>query len=83
MNAWQTVFPQSNVRCCFVHLCQNVFRKVQENHLQAFYDDLNNPFRTHVKMICSLAFVPPRDIDRTFDLCLQFDGVRTNEQQKY
>ena len=77
MNACATVFPQSNVRCCFSHLCQNVFRKVKENRLQALYEDLNNPFRIHVKMICSLAFVPPLDVGRAFDLlCLQFDGVR-------
>ena len=32
-------------------------------------------------MICALAFVPPRDIFRAFDLmCLQFGGVGTNEQ---
>ena len=54
---------------------------MKENRLQALYEDLNNPFRIHVKMICPLAFVPPRDVGRAFDLsCLQFGGVGMNEQ---
>ena len=81
MNACETVFPQSVVNCCFFHLSQNIYREVQENHLQNVYDDVNNDFRTHVKMISALAFVLPQDIFRAFDLlCVQFGGVGTNEQ---
>ena len=33
INACENVFPQSYLRCCLFHLCQNVYKKVQENHL--------------------------------------------------
>ena len=55
-------------------------RRVKENRLHALYGDLN-PFRINVNTICSLAFVPPRDVGRAFDLlCLQFGDVGMKEQ---
>ena len=79
MNACETISLVKR-SMLFFHLCQNVFRKVKENCLQALYEDLD-PFRIHVKMIFSLAFVPPRDVGSAFGLlCLQFGGVGMNEQ---
>ena len=65
----------------FSHLCQNVFRKVKENRFQ-LYDDLNNPFRIHVKMVLFACFLASTWCwARVFDLwCLQFGGLGTDEQ---
>ena len=39
-------------------------------------------FRTNIRLICALAFVPPQDIFRAFDmLCLHCGGAGANEQQ--
>ena len=34
INACQLMFPQANLRGCFFHLCQNIFKKVQANNLR-------------------------------------------------
>ena len=39
-------------------------------------------FRTNIRLICALAFVPPHDIFRAFDtLCLHCGGEGANDQQ--
>ena len=80
INACQNVFPQSFLRCCFFHLCQNVYKKFQEYHLRILYDQ-DVIFRTNIRMICALAFVPPPEIVHAFDmLCLYCGGAGANEQ---
>ena len=37
VNALQNAFPQTNVKGCFFHLSQNIYRKVQSNGLQEQY----------------------------------------------
>ena len=42
---------------CFFHLSQNIYKRVQENYLSDLYQN-DIAFRTNVRMICAIAFVP-------------------------
>ena len=42
LNAAETVFPQANISCCFFHLCQSIYRRVQDEGLQCEYNDPEN-----------------------------------------
>lgn len=66
INAVQTVFDGSNVRCCFFHFTQNVWRHVQDVGLQSIYSD-NIDFAIHIKMLMALALVPVEDVVSVFE----------------
>ena len=57
INSINAVFPRAEIKGCFFHLCQNVYRKVQALGLQQLYQNDTN-FAIQVRMIAALAFVP-------------------------
>lgn len=62
INAITVVFGNGVVtNCCFFHLCQSTFRKVQELGLVVMYNDENPALKHFVGMLDALAFLP---IDR-------------------
>ena len=66
INAVQTRWPNSQVTCCFFHLNQNIWKKINELGLSTFYgNDVENA--TKLKMISALAFVPPADVINSWD----------------
>ena len=69
------MFPQVNLRGCFSHLCQNIFKKVQANNLRNIYNDPNDDtFRINIRMISALAFVPLNFIVWAFERLYQHCG---------
>ena len=68
---------------CFYHLCSNMWKRIQQSGLQERY--INDPeFALHLRMISALAFLPPNDVQNSFDqlaalICNQYgngaDGV--------
>jgi len=60
------VFPNASAFGCYFHLCKSVFRHVQEAGLQEQYM-IDEEFRTNIRMLPSLAFVPIPDIITAFD----------------
>lgn len=82
INACRTQFPLSLLRCCFFHLCQNVFKKVQENNLRNLYDN-DAVFKTNIRMISALAFVPVYDVVRVFTLLCNHCGVQEQPILRY
>ena len=68
---------------CFYHLCSNMGKHIQQSELQERY--INDPeFALNLRMISALAFVPPNDVQNSFDqlaalICNQYgngaDGV--------
>ncbi|XP_051157755.1 uncharacterized protein LOC127279449 [Leptopilina boulardi] len=57
------------VRCCLFHLCQNIFRRVQNEGLQQQYNDENDRSIKHAtQMMCALTFVPPNRVSEFFDI---------------
>ena len=72
-----TDFEQSMIGAiggCLFHLSKSIYRKVQEFGLSHQY--LNDAvFRTNVKMISALSFVPIADTIRAFDASRNHAGV--------
>ena len=66
-NAASLVFPDTVIKGCFFHLCQNVYRQVQSNGLQAVYG-ANTEIAIQARMIPSLAFVDPGNAEEALDL---------------
>ena len=50
INACRTVYPLSLLSGCFFHLSQNIYRKVEENHLSDLYSN-DNIFRENIRMV--------------------------------
>ena len=51
---------------CFYHLCFNVWKRIQQSGLQERY--INDPeFALHLRMISALTFLPPNDVQNSFD----------------
>lgn len=66
INAGFEVF-NCDISCCFFHLGQSLYRRIQSEGLQGEYQDpLNNILRTQTHMILALAFVPVNDIPAVF-----------------
>ncbi|KAK3929190.1 FLYWCH-type zinc finger-containing protein 1 [Frankliniella fusca] len=64
INAVATVFPDADLRLCFFHLGQSVFRQVQDAGLQvASRDPDDRSVKEGVHELLSLAFVPPADVE--------------------
>lgn len=71
LNACAAVFPQSTIKCCFFHLKQTLYRKVQESGLQTRYNDpQDESIRIQTHMIAALAFVPVSEVARIYRLLL-------------
>ena len=66
-NALETTFPNVDVKGCFFHLAQNVYRQVQSHGLAEEYQR-NAEFALEVRMIPALAFVPTADVIASFEL---------------
>lgn len=65
INAAQDYFGKENVRCCFFHLCQSVYRRVTSEGLQTAYT-INLEIKTAVHSLCALAFVPAESVEEHF-----------------
>ena len=66
INAFSQYFPTTKVQGCFFHVCQNVWRKVQQLGLGARY--MQDPeFVTKVRVLTALAFATPFDIPEIFN----------------
>jgi len=86
LNAAAETFPTSTIRCCFFHLGQSVYRKVQSEGLQAQYND--RTLKEAVHMMLSLAFVPEEEVAQNFDLLYDeipddLVGVATYFEENY
>lgn len=68
-NACAVVFSRTPIYTCFYHFGQSMYRKIQSEGLQQFYNNPENrnlKLQTHMQL--SLAFLPPDDVANVFDL---------------
>ena len=72
INAVRTVYRDDDYSC-FFHLSKNMYKRVRENGLSPLYL-AGQLFRTNIRMICAMAFVPVADIDQCFDELSQHCG---------
>jgi hypothetical protein len=71
INSIQQVLPNAQVKGCFYHFSQNLYRKIQEQGLQQRYQE-DTDFAIKIRMVAALAFVPPNDVIAAFEeLCEQ------------
>lgn len=69
IRACEEVYPGVSVSCCYFHLGQSLYRRVQAEGLQGAYRDPDNhSVRRFIHMVLALAFVPEDDVAETFDL---------------
>lgn len=69
INACAEVFPGVPVSCCFFHLGQSLYRRVQEEGLQVAYNDAEDrSIKAFTHSILALAFIPIDDVADTFKM---------------
>ena len=66
INSLERVFLDSEIKGCFFHLSQNIYRKIQENGLQQRYQE-DSDFTLKLRMIPALAVVPIDEVVGAFE----------------
>ena len=66
INSLESIFPECEIKGCFFHLSQNIYRKIQENGLLKRYQE-DCDFALIVRMIPALAFVPADEVIGAFE----------------
>ena len=64
-NAACATFPGIDVKGCFFHLCQNLWKRIQRNGLEPLYE-ADNDFAMLMRSISPLAYVPEADVPQAF-----------------
>lgn len=66
INAAKKTFETAAMHGCYFHLCQNMYKKIQQLGFQTIY---GNSYRVQLlfKQLTSLAFLPAAEIPRAFD----------------
>ena len=64
------VWPDTLVRCCFFHLTQNIWRKVQAAGMQADYNH-DEELAMCIRQLPALAFASPSDVPHLFAAVVQ------------
>jgi hypothetical protein len=83
ISAFQESFPGAEVRGCFFHFQQCLYRKLQELGYSRLYDT-NKHFAKRVRMFAALAFVPVRSVRRYANQLLGYaDSVDSVELQQF
>ncbi|XP_053592956.1 uncharacterized protein LOC128667325 [Microplitis demolitor] len=80
INAFKTVFENVDVSGCFFHHTQCIWRHVQSEGLQQWYNK-NIRVVQNIKMLMSLAFVPPNDVKEAYDELVKSEFYVENEQR--
>ena len=68
--AFQDLFPSVDIKGCFFHFSQAVWRKVQEMGLANLYKE-NDELRKTVKCLVALALIPPEDVLLGFEKIIE------------
>jgi hypothetical protein len=66
INSIRVNFPNSNHKCCFFHLCQNLWKRIQSEGLANEYGN-NENFSIKLRHLTALAFLPASEIPAAFD----------------
>lgn len=65
INAFKKEYPNAKEKCCFFHLRQIIYRKIQKLGLATKYGE-DIEFSLQVRQIYALAFLEPKDIPDAF-----------------
>ena len=75
LNSVRQMYPNASLKVCFYHFSSNIWKHIQNLGLQNHYQDDEN-FALWLRMLSALAFVPPNDVIRYFELLI--DEIRNN-----
>ena len=70
INSFQHFWKSTNIKCCFFHLTQNIWRKLQAEGLQANYNN-DEEFGLKIRCLPALAFVAPMDVKEYFEAAIE------------
>ena len=65
INSFEQIWPATFVKCCFSHLTQNVWRKVQSEGLQSDYNQ-DAELAICIRLLPALAFAAPHEVPHLF-----------------
>ena len=65
MNSAMNTFDGLDIKGCFFHLSQNIWKRIQQNGCAALYENDAN-FSLLMRMIAAVAFVPVDDVPEAF-----------------
>lgn len=74
INAVSVSFPDAQQKFCFFHLGQSLYRKICQVGLKAQYDQ-DAAFAHKIRMILSVAFVPPADVINAFQSLTEINVI--------
>ncbi len=82
-NALAHVYPEVELAGCQFHFSQAIWRKVQKVSLASTYRE-NEKFRTFIRKVMSLAYLPADKIQATTDVLFQetFESLPLSKQQQ-
>jgi hypothetical protein len=81
INSWKRAFPSAKVEGCYFHLCQAILRyMIKECGLRSSYFNGCMQFKTYMRMLLSVPFLPPQDMLEGFEMVKKLieDDARTN-----
>lgn len=65
--ACEEIHPTVPISCCFFHLGQSMYRKIQSEGLQEAYNDASDrELKTYAHMLLALAYVPVENLPNIF-----------------
>lgn len=68
INACRTVFPNSEVKCCFFHLKQSIYKRIGVEGLKVRYDDAEDrSIKVATQCMAAIAFVHIDNVKECFD----------------
>ena len=76
-SALDRVYPLVPQRGRLFHLSKSIYRKVQELGLSELYTN-EDVFRTNIRMITAISFVPIEDMIQAFDVLSHHAGIKNN-----
>ena len=82
INSLQLAFPQTEIKGCYFHFCQSIYRKIQSNGFNQRYLE-DKEFSIAMKMIAALALVPACDVEKSFESLCAFLPPETYPLQDY
>lgn len=74
ISAFEEIFPNISIRGCFFHFHQCNYRKIQNLGLKSKYDK-DSEFALKLRLLPSLALIPPADIVTVFEKLLDADII--------
>ena len=79
MGALDQVYPVVPQKGCLFHLSKNVYTRVQDEGMSQLYMN-DEEFRTNIRMISALSFVPIADTIQPFDALSNHNHTGNQEQ---